>query len=203
MPPVKPDGRTRRPPITGYTLALTWAPEYCRGKERSVPDRIECSGDYGRFGLVVHGLWPESSGGGAPQWCPAARGASSELIRRNLCLTPSAALLAHEWAKHGACMAASPASYFAQAAKLWAALTPPDLDLLARGKAALTAGKVRQAFIDANPSFRPEQIGLLLNARGWLQEMRLCYSKSFRPARCAKDRAGPADNASVKIRRGL
>ena len=203
LSPVKPDGPTRRPPVTGYTLALTWAPEYCRGKERSAADRIECSGDYGRFGLVVHGLWPESSGAGAPQWCPTARGPSSELIRRNLCMTPSAALLAHEWAKHGACMAAAPESYFALAGKLWAALTPPDLDLLARGKTALTAGKVRRAFIDANPSLRAEQIGLLTNQRGWLQEVRLCYSKNFTPTRCAKTRFGPADGATVKIWRGL
>jgi ribonuclease T2 len=203
VPTIIPDGPARSLPITGYTLALTWAPEYCRGKERSAADRVECSGDYGRFGLVVHGLWPESRGKDRPQWCPTARRPSPELIRRNLCMTPSSALLAHEWAKHGACMAKTPESYFALAGKMWAALTPPDLDLLARGKATLTAGKVRQAFVDANPAFRPEQIGLLTNERGWLKEIRLCYSQRFAPARCAKTRFGPADNVSVKLWRGL
>ena len=118
-------------------------------------------------------------------------------------MTPSAALLAHEWAKHGACMAATPERYFELAGKLWTGLTPPDLDVLARGKTALTAGKVRQAFIDANPSLRAEQIGLLTSQRGWLQEVRLCYSKSFTPTRCTKTRFGPADGANVKIWRGL
>lgn len=202
VPAAPRDGPVRQLPVTGYTLALSWAPEYCRGKEQSAADRIECSGDYGRFGLVLHGLWPESRGTVWPQWCPTGRRLSPALLRQNLCMTPSAELLAHEWAKHGACMAKTPERYFARARQLWSALTPPDLDLLSHDK-ALTAGMVRKAFADANPAFRPEQIGLLLSERGWLREVRLCYSKSFKPERCAGERFGPADTASVNIWRGL
>ena len=70
VPQVRPDGLTRRTPITGYTLALSWAPEFCKGREASRADAVECSGANGRFGLIVHGLWPEGARG-SPQWCPA------------------------------------------------------------------------------------------------------------------------------------
>ena len=43
VPRVEPDGPVRRVPIAGYTLALSWSPEYCRGRERSAGDRVQCS----------------------------------------------------------------------------------------------------------------------------------------------------------------
>ena len=61
-----------------------------------------------------------------------------------LCTTPSARLLAHEWAKHGSCMAAQPARYFARERQLWSAIRWPDFDRLSR-KRGLTAGDVRRA----------------------------------------------------------
>jgi len=202
VPATPRDGPVRRLQIAGYTLSFSWAPEYCRGRTDSAADRIECSGDFGRFGLILHGLWPEGRGGLWPQWCPTTRRPTPGEVRANLCMTPSAKLLAHEWAKHGACMAPTPERYFALARKLWSALALPDLDLLSRRK-ALDAGMVRQAFIAVNPSLRPNQIGLLVNKRGWLEEVRLCYDRRFEPQRCARSRFGPADAAPIKIWRGL
>ena len=54
-----------------------------------------------------------------------------------------------------------------------------------------------------NPGWREEAIGVKLNARGWLEEIRLCYSKTFRPARCTPSRWGAKDAAPAKIWRGL
>lgn len=71
-PPV-PDGPVRRMPVTAYTLALSWSPEYCRGRENRPADHFQCSGRNGRFGLVLHGLWPEGGEGRWPQWCPTPR----------------------------------------------------------------------------------------------------------------------------------
>lgn len=202
VPPVEPDGPIRRMAITGYTLALSWSPEYCRGRERRPRDRFQCSGQGGRFGFVVHGLWPEGRGGTWPQWCPAAHRLTPAELARNLCMSPSAELLATEWAKHGACMVRRPESYFKVTRILWSSLRWPDFDRLSRRK-ALTAGDIRRAFADANRFWQPRHVGVRLNERGWLEELRLCYGKDFMPAACDARRFGPADSAPAKIWRGL
>jgi ribonuclease T2 len=201
VPAVARDGPARRTALAGYTLALSWSPEYCRNRQGRAADRRQCSGAAGRFGFVVHGLWPESRGD-PPQWCAARGSLTSRELARNLCMTPSAELLAHEWAKHGACMAPRPESYFRTARRLWNALRWPDFDRMAR-RDGLTAGQVREAFSQANRLWEPEYVGLLVNERGWLQEMRLCYGKDFKPAACDARRFGPADSTPVKIWRGL
>ncbi|WP_338028084.1 ribonuclease T2 family protein [Croceibacterium selenioxidans] len=201
VPAVQRDGPARQVPITGYTLSLSWSPEYCRGRERRAGDSRQCSGRSGRFGFVVHGLWPEGRGTW-PQWCPASRQPSSAELARNLCMTPSVGLLAREWAKHGSCMTQRPESYFKVTRILWSSLRWPDFDRIARSD-ALTAGDIREAFAQANRYWKPEHIGLAVNDRGWVEEMRLCYGKDFMPAKCGKQRYGPADSEPVKVWRGL
>lgn len=194
------DGPTRKPATTGYTLALSWSPEYCR--VAGAADRFQCGGQNGRFGLVLHGLWPEGKGSQWPQWCPTGLRPSPALVKQNLCMTPSAALIAHEWAKHGSCMARTPDAYFKASRILWASLTLPDLDLLSRRK-GLNAGMIRQAMVEAFPAFRPEMVGIRLNERGWLEEIRLCYNTRFRPARCSSAQLGARNATAAKIWRGL
>jgi ribonuclease T2 len=201
VPQVTPDAPPRRTPVAGYTLALTWAPEFCKGRETRAADAVECSGRNGRFGLVVHGLWPEGRGAW-PQWCAKRRAPSPAEVRRNMCMMPSARMQAHEWAKHGSCMVRRPETYYKITRILWKGLRLPDFDRLSRDP-ALTAGAVRAAIAGANPGWRPEAIGLVVNERGWLEELRLCYAKDFMPARCDRRRFGPADAAGVKIWRGL
>lgn len=201
VPAIARDGPVRQTAIAGYTLALSWSPEYCRTRQDSAADSRQCSGGSGRFGFVVHGLWPESRGDW-PQWCPAQGRLTSRELARNLCMTPSAELLANEWARHGACMASRPESYFRTVRLLWGSLRWPDFDRMAR-RDDLTAGQIREAFSQANRLWEPEHIGLLVNKRGWLQEMRLCYARDFKPAACDARRFGPADSAPVKIWRGL
>src|SRR6187551_1969168 len=99
IPAVPRDGPVRQVPVTGYTLAVSWSPEYCRAWRGQADDDRQCSGRAGRFGWVVHGLWPEGHGANWPQWCPAARGPTSAELARNMCVTPSAQLLSHEWTK--------------------------------------------------------------------------------------------------------
>src|SRR5580692_7150493 len=40
-----------------YVLALSWSPEFCH----SHPTKPECV--WGKFGFVVHGLWPQYANG--------------------------------------------------------------------------------------------------------------------------------------------
>lgn len=202
VPAVQRDGPVQQTPVTGYTLALSWSPEYCRGREADPGNRRQCSGLDGRFGFIVHGLWPEGRPGQWPQWCPAPRAPTAAELARNLCITPSAELLAHEWAKHGSCMTRRPETYFRVTRILWNSLRWPDFDRISRQR-ELTAGDIRRAFSEANRGWKPEHVGLRLNERGWLREMRLCYGKDFMPTACDVARFGPGDSAPVRIWRGL
>ena len=59
----KPASEPRRvKPVTGYTLALSWSPEFCRTRKDSRRDKTQCSGDDGSFGFILHGLWPDTRG---------------------------------------------------------------------------------------------------------------------------------------------
>ena len=59
VPRIAPE-EPRRLPVTGYTLALSWAPEFCRFRADEKRHARQCSGREGRFGFTVHSLWPES-----------------------------------------------------------------------------------------------------------------------------------------------
>lgn len=201
VPPPKKDGAIRKVPVTGYVLALSWSPEFCRNRKSAPEHREQCSGRNGRFGMIVHGLWPQGRSSW-PQYCPTARSVGVPEAKRNLCMMPSPRLMAEEWAKHGACMTRTPETYFKVARILWNSLRHPDYDRLSREE-TLTAGRVRAAFVEANRDWRPEQVGVKLNERGWLEELRLCYGKDWMPARCNRAALGPRDTASVKIWRGL
>lgn len=196
--PVTPDGASRRLPVARYTLAASWSPEFCKGDRGS----MQCSGRNGRFGFVLHGLWPEARVGPPPQWCSLAPRPAPELIRRNLCMTPVPWLLEHEWAKHGSCMTKTPEAYFRTASILWGSLRWPDADRLSR-KEGLTVGDLREAFVVANPEWKREMVGLELSRNGWLRELRLCYGRNFMPEACPRGALGPADSAPLKIWRGL
>lgn len=198
--PPAPDGPRIASPVTGYTLALSWSPEYCHGHGRDPKSRLQCSGKMGRFGFILHGLWPEARGH-YPQWCATRRALSPETLRRNLCLTPSPELMAHEWAKHGACMARSPEGYLRAGRALFDSLSFPDMSHLSRTE-GLDAGKVRAALVAETPFLKASMIRLKLSRTGWLQEVHICYSRRFLPERCPGGNGVP-DSVPVKIWRSF
>ncbi len=99
-------------------------------------------------------------------------------------------------------MVRKPETYFKVSRILWNSLTLPDLDRLSRRK-GLNAGMIREAFAAAFPALKPEMVGLRLNERGWLTEVRLCYGKDFKPTRCTSGQLGPRDSVNANIWRGL
>lgn len=202
VPDIRPNGPVRKTRITGFTLALSWSPEFCRFRQNSRRDVRQCSGRAGRFGFILHGLWPEGPGGRYPQWCPAPRKPAPRVIRPNLCMTPSTRLLAHEWAKHGSCLTRKPATYFKISRILWNSLRFPDLDRLSRRR-DLTAGDIRKAWVRANPGFKAGSVGIKMDNKGWFEEIRLCYRRNYRPGPCDRKRFGPADSRKIRVWRGL
>ena len=195
------DGPVRQMPVTGYTLALSWAPEFCRTREGSRAHALQCSGRNGRFGFVVHGLWPDA-GRTWPQYCPTRQHPTGIEVARQLCVSPSARLVSRQWAKHGSCMVRRPETYFKVTNILWNSLQWPDYDRISR-QDGLTAGDIRSAFVSANRGWKADAVGVHLNERGWLEELRLCYDRRFRPSRCDRARMGAKDGEKAKIWRGL
>ncbi|MFM6830882.1 MAG: ribonuclease T2 family protein [Novosphingobium sp.] len=196
--PVRPDGPSRQTAIGGFILAASWSPEYCNSA-RGASGSMQCSGKAGRFGFILHGLWPQASNGAPPQWCgTGARPPVSE-IRRNLCMMPSPQLVEHEWAKHGACMAPTPEAYFAQAREAWNRIIWPDANRLSRQR-GLTVGAFAEAFLATNPGWPRKALALRLSPSGWLQEVHLCFDARRKPAPCT--RPGAADRQALKVWRG-
>lgn len=203
VPAATPDGPARRVAVGGYTLAVSWSPEFCRGAGRAGRGgAMQCDRSHGRFGFVLHGLWPEAARGPAPQWCRAVPPPPPATLRANLCMTPSPTLLAHEWAKHGSCMTGRPEGYFKVAGILWRSLHWPDADALSRRK-DLTAGDLRAEFVALNRGWREDEVAVIAGRTGWLREVRLCYDAGFHPVRCPAARRGLRSDARLRIWRGL
>lgn len=198
-------GQIRRTPISGYTLALSWSREYCRGHERDPVMRFQCSGEIGDFGFVLHGLWPETTGPNYPQYCRKVGVLRREIISQNICMTPTPQLLQHEWAKHGSCLTNTPEAYFKAARVLYSAVQFPDMDRLSRqverGTPLTVAGLV-EAFADLNDGLPTHSVKVIANSKGWLKEVRICLGKDLKPRRCPRHAKGAADSSSIKVWRG-
>jgi len=196
------DAVRRVVPIAGYTLALSWSPEFCRGREEDRGQALQCSRRFGEFGFVLHGLWPEGRTPTYPQYCASPPSpVPLSVVRRNLCAMPSPRLIQHQWDKHGSCMARDPASYFQTAIRLYDAVKLPDMERLSRR--ALTQGMLKREIARLNPGMPTTAITLKASQRGWLQEVRLCLGLDYRPRACPAHARQPRGDTVLKIWRGL
>ena len=184
-------------PVGGYKLALTWNPQYCRS--RAARESFQC-GTGTRFGFTLHGLWPDGPERQWPQYCRPAAVLPDAIVRANICATPSAQLLQHEWTKHGTCMPGySPTGYFARATGLYARLRYPDMDALSRRR--LKAGQFATEFARVNPGLPATAIGVIATRNGWLDELWLCLDRRFRYVRC-RPGTGVTPGSDIQIWRG-
>jgi ribonuclease T2 len=153
-----------------------------------------------RFGFTLHGLWPDGPGMDWPQYCRAVPILSESTIRANLCATPSAQLLQHEYAKHGSCMVGSADDYFRRSTRLYAAIRYPDMDLLSHRR-GLTVGSFSTAFARANPGINAGAVRVTTTKDGWLDEIWLCLDTRFRYERCTQS-GGARPGRPLRIWRG-
>jgi ribonuclease T2 len=187
-------------PVGAYTLALSWSPQYC-STARGRGSAVQCGGRNGRFGFTLHGLWPDGIGKEWPQYCRSADLLPREVIRDNLCTTPSVQLLQHEWAKHGTCLTTRPDLYFNLSRAFYQSIRYPDMRALAR-QPALTVGAFAQAFARANPGLKPNMIRIRTTRGNWLEEVWLCMDKLMEFVRCPTDQSGTLDGSRLRIEPG-
>lgn len=194
------DRTPRRVATTGYTLAVSWTPEYCHARRPRRGDAPECRGPAAR-GFTLHGLWPDGADPKVwPQYCRATQPLTPAEIRAGEAATPSPQLLQHEWDKHGSCMAPDAARYFAEEGRLYRTVRAPDMASLA-GRRDLTVGAFERAFAAANPGLAPEMMRLNVNQYGWLKEVWLCLSRDRRPERCPAGADEPAPGTRLWVQR--
>ena len=191
-----PPGSQRILPISGFVLALSWSPQFCKTRGKDDKFNSQCEAET-PFGFILHGLWPDAEGQAEPRWCRKVPVLSKALVRQNFCATPSAQLQQREWAKHGSCITRDPAAYFASATRLFTSIKTPDMNALSRSP--LDVRGFTAAFVAANPGLPASAIRLDLSDIGWLEEVRICYGTDYRPRACPRDIAGAGDGARVRI----
>lgn len=191
-----PPGATVTAPLTGHILALSWSPQFCKVNGDDKKHASQCGGS-GKFGFILHGLWPDGEGRKNPQWCKPVPAVSREVLRTNFCATPSASLMQHEWAKHGSCIASDAERYFRAANLLYTSLKFPDMDALSRAQPDV--GAFTTAFIAANPGLTAEMVRVDSTQLGWLEGVRLCLGKDYRPKACPRDIGGAGSNMRLRI----
>jgi ribonuclease T2 len=190
-----PPGERRAVPVTRYTLALSWSPEFCHAHKGDPRHAVQCGGA-DPFGFILHGLWPEGDDA-HPAWCRAADALPVALIRQNLCMMPGVQLQQHEWAKHGTCAESDPAHYFSSASRLYGGLLWPDMNQLSRSPQ--TALSVVTAFARLNPGLTTDVIRVRTSHNGWLQGLALCLDKGLHATRCPAGAEGAAAGDPVRI----
>jgi ribonuclease T2 len=191
-----PPGRTVVAPLTGHILALSWSPQFCKERGDESKNASQCSGP-GKFGFVLHGLWPDGAGQNDPQWCKRVPPVSVEVMKQYFCATPSAGLMQYEWAKHGSCIERDAEHYFRAASRLYAALNFPDMEALSRSQTDVAA--FRTAFIAVNPGLSADMVRVDVTQLGWLKEVRLCLARDYHPIACPRDIGGDGADTKLKI----
>lgn len=194
--PDTPDTRNpvRNLPTASYTLAITWSPQFCKGQ--GAPS-FQCNTG-NRFGFTLHGLWPDGAGKDWPQYCRPVELLPEATLRANLCATPSAQLLQHEWAKHGSCMKGSADDYFRRSTALFGRLRFPDMDALSR-RGGVTVASLSAAIARVNPGISPGMMRVTTTRGGWLDEVWLCLGLNFRYRQCPANAGGERSTTRVKI----
>lgn len=191
-----PPGETVLVPVTGYVLALSWSPQFCKERGDDKKNAAQCAAAR-KYGFILHGLWPDGNGLKDPKWCKRVPAVSDAVMKQNFCAMPSARLMQYQWAKHGSCVEDSAERYFAEANRQFAKLRFPDMDALSRS--TTDVGTLTRAFVAANPGFSTNMIRLELTPLGWLKEMRICLDKGYRPVACPADIGGEGADTRLRI----
>ena len=162
-----------------YVLALSWSPTFCAAHPA---DHAECGL---RRGFVVHGLWPQYTGGGGPEHCAATDSLDRETVERAQSAMPDQRLIRHEWVVHGTCTGLAPHDYFATMIRAVGRLTIPD-EFDGAAPHQMTASEIVGAFAKSNPSMPRRSIAVRCHGSQF-EEVRICLSRDLRPAPCGAD----------------
>jgi len=167
-----------------YVLSLSWSASFCDIEgDAKQSDQCDVEHDYK---WILHGLWPQYHQGW-PAYCNTSERPPSRRMTRDMVdIMGSSGLAWHQWKKHGSCSGLSAAEYFAKSREAYSTITQPKvlnrLDKLVR----VPASVIEDAFVQSNPFLERDMITITCK-QGYIQEARLCLSKSLQPISCGRD----------------
>jgi len=183
--PAPPAAQTDVPLGSGfdfYVLSLSWSPTFC---QTAAPgsNASQC-GPSRRFGLIVHGLWPQNENG-FPQDCATSEPdrVPDTIARSVLDIMPSLGLIGHEWRKHGSCSGLRQAEYFSVLRQAYQRVKIPQKLADARAPQVLAPPDIERLFSTANPSLDAQGLSVACED-GRLEEVRICLTKQLEFRNC-------------------
>ena len=181
--PVLADGE-RSGDFDYFVMSLSWSPNWCdqTGDARADP---QCDAGRG-FSFTLHGLWPQYEAG-YPSYCrTVARDPTRADTAAMADIMGGAGLAFYEWKKHGRCSGLDAQGYFGTSRRAYETVIIPDVFKGLNRDVELPASVVEDAFIEANPGFKRNQITVTCD-RGMIEEVRICLTKDLEPRGCAAD----------------
>jgi ribonuclease T2 len=160
-----------------YVLSLSWSPTFCQSNG-SARNRDQC-GPGQRFGLIVHGLWPQYERG-YPESCPTSQPQQVPMGmgRRLMDIMPGMGLIGHEWRKHGTCSGLAMADYFSVLRRAFETVRIPDELRRTGSQKRMSPQALEDAFIKDNPGLARSAVAVTCDNQR-LDEVRICFSKAL------------------------
>lgn len=165
-----------------FVLSLSWSPSYCLSDEGR-DNRQQC-GLSRRYGLIVHGLWPQYQRG-YPEFCSTNHSdrVPESLGRRFFDIMPGMGLIGHEWRRHGTCSGLNQEQYLRTTRKAFEKIRVPDVLKDARRTRQLGTDEIEELFTAANPGM--DRGGIAVTCEGnRLDEIRICLTPDLEFRTC-------------------
>lgn len=167
-----------------YVLALTWSPNWC-ALEGDARDDDQCDARHD-YSFTLHGLWPQFETGWPAECRTTARDPARAETAAMADIMGSGGLAWYQWKKHGRCAGLPAPDYFALARRAYASVTIPPVFKALRKDVTLPASVVQDAFLEANPGLKPDQITITCDGQ-MIQEARICLTKDLQFRTCGTD----------------
>ncbi|MHA7970584.1 ribonuclease T2 family protein [Rhizobium sp. CAU 1783] len=172
-----------------YVLALSWSPTFCQSPDGA--DNPDQCGTSRRYGMIVHGLWPQYERG-YPEECPTdePKRVAESLGRQMFDIMPSMGLIGHEWRKHGTCSGLSQRDYFSVTRAAFERIALPASLQSARKETRVAPEALEQQFTAANPGLTGRGMAVTCEG-GKLEEVQICLTRDLTFRACPEiDRNG-------------
>ena len=138
----------------------------------------------GRFGLVLHGLWPQYVNG-YPENCSTAPGLADPSKMTDI--MPDESLVAHEWKTHGTCSGLDADAYFRLVRQAFESVKIPGQLSSPKRMFSITPQELKHEFLGANPHLKAEDMAVSCG-NNYLTGIYVCLDKQLQPRACGSVR---------------